>query len=117
LKSHPDLFLFFFYKLRRWCGLCKMDILVIVTVTISKSFQIIFRHTSNSNSKLFLVVYLAPFHWFFIFYIFNIFLHLFNVFFSFEYFLWTYLMNFIGIFPSKSAKKALMEQNDIKWNL
>jgi hypothetical protein len=117
LKSHPDLFYFIFYKFRWWCGLCKMDILVIVTVTISKSFQIIIRHWSNFNLKLFLVVYLAPFQCFCLYFV---------IFFTpsqYAFFFGVYLYFVMNLFNefhwhfAKTAKKTLMEQNDIKWNL
>ncbi len=65
-------------------GLCRMGILVIVIVTISKSFQIIICHRSNSILKLFLVVYLCPFNVFVYLYI-VILLTPFQCFFSFIY--------------------------------
>jgi hypothetical protein len=65
--SHGTLFNFQWNKLKfQWqcfikTGLCKMGILVIVIVIISKSFQIITCHRSSSILESFLLIYFTPF--------------------------------------------------------
>ncbi len=84
-------------------GLCK--ILVIVTLTILESFQIIIHYKLNFNSKLFCCsLFLHPFN-VFVYLYFIIFLHSFNVFFwSICILLWTYSINqtLVNILPTKS---------------
>jgi len=67
-------------------GLCRMSILVIVTVTIPQSFRIIICHRPNSNSGLFFCCLFCTLSMALFIYILFFLLHAFNVFFINLYF-------------------------------
>jgi len=108
------------YKFQWQCfigtSLCRMGILVIVTITIIESFRIIIHHKSNSFKIYFLKSILHPFNGF-------IYLYFYIIFTSFQCFFpllicilfWIYLIYwiFVDILLTKSRmKKKLMDQND-----
>jgi hypothetical protein len=93
-----------------------MGVLVIIIVTIPKSFHIVIHHKSNFILELFFIVCLAPMFLFVCIFLF--FLHPFNFLFilSICILLWTYLLNqtFVNILPTKSRMKKYI--NGTKWH-